>query len=812
MPSWTITHMSSNAPAILGCDDILHRKLDDVFDSQVVHDLRNALQASMVSGGAEVLANVVLPGERLADLSVHSTEQTVIIEIIPQAGAQASTTAPLTLIRSMLARLKKAPSLERALVLSTTQIRAVTGFDRVMIYKFLEDGSGEVVAESVRHGLTPFLGLRYPESDIPAQARRLYMQQWLRLIPDGRYEPAALIGDGDAAALDLSLAILRSVSPIHLEYMRNMGSAATLTVSLITRDRLWGLISCHHEVPRRVGTSTCNACELFGQIFSLQIEAKEQERELSAIAKSREAHERLIASMPPEETLFDNLGRYVDLLQELIPCDGIGLWTNGVFSGVGTLPPVEAMPDLVAFLGQYDGQQVFVSDKISDVFPPAAAYRDQASGLIAIPFSRAPRDFLFFFRKEILQVVTWGGNPHKALERTPSGDRLGPRRSFAAWREDVRGTSASWREVESKIAEALRTSLLDVILRRADLVERERRTAQESQALLIAELNHRVKNILALIRSLVRQSRHGAKSVASFTKDIEQRIQALAMAHDQITQGNWAAAPLRNLLEAEAKIWATKARSALVFEGPQVLLDSRAFQTMALVFHELMTNAAKYGALSVPSGTLRVTWAMREDGSLEIVWREEGGPKVIPPSRRGFGTVVVEQTVPFELQGKADVTYAPEGVRARFVLPASFISLKADTEEAEDSHEWTKAADLSGKRILLVEDSMMIALDAQSTLQDAEIDAEVAGSVADAIRAVEIERFDAAVLDINLSGETSFGVADCCISRHMPFVFATGYGESVIIPDRFKGVPIVSKPYDVEMLRDALGRVASPTH
>lgn len=817
LPSWKITHVSANLSSVFAgveAADLLGKGLDALLSDGVIHDLRNTLQSSMVSGSAEVLANIEVSGNgELADLMVHLSDRHAIIEAVPQAGIQVSTNAPLTLVRSMLGRLKRAPNLERALVLSASQIRAVTGFDRVMVYKFLEDGSGEVVAEALRSGLMPFLGLHYPESDIPAQARSLYLRQWLRLIPNIDYEPSPLLSVSDqegATAVDLGLAGLRASSPIHLEYLRNMGSAATLTISLITGDKLWGLIACHHEVPRRLAISTCNACELFGQILSLQIEAKEQERELSFVARSREAHERLIATMPPEDTLFDNLARYADLLRELIPCDGIGVWTDGVLSGVGSLPPVESMPALIAFLGEQDAQQVYATDRLDSVFAAAKAYRPEASGLIAIPFPRAPRDYLIFFRREIAQIVTWGGNPNKPVEPVPGGSRIGPRRSFAAWREEVSGQSRPWRTVEKKIAEGLRVSLLDVILRRADLVERERKTAQESQTLLIAELNHRVKNILALIRSLVRQSRQGAKSIASFTSDLEDRIQALALAHDQINQNGWSTAPLQRLLEAESKVWAHVSRDGLSFKGPKVLLDAQAFQTMALVFHELMTNAAKYGALSTQNGSLRVSWEIAEDGSLEILWRESGGPAVAAPTRRGFGTVVVEQTVPFELQGRAEVDYVPEGVRARFTIPASHVSLAPEGNVDEEAPAATSGGgpDLVGRRLLLVEDSMMIALDAQSTLQDAGLDVAVAGAVSDALRAIELEPFDAVVLDINLSGETSFGIADRCAARGVPFVFATGYGESVVIPERFRSAPVVSKPYVVDTLRSALARAS----
>ena len=810
--SWVVTHVSENIETGLGrpACDLLGKPIDDLLSDRVVHDLRNTLQASMVSGSAETLANVEVAGLGLCDISIHMSGDTAVLEIVPKAGGSAETITPLVLIRSMLARLKRAPTLDRALSLAASQLRAVTGFDRVLMYKFLENGSGQVIAEAVRSGLQPFLGLHYPASDIPRQARDLYLRQWLRAIPQVDYQPAQLLAIETAAGvpLDLSLATLRSVSPIHLEYLRNMGSAATLTISLITQGRLWGLISCHHEVPRRLAASTSSVCELFGQMFSLQIEAKEQERELSYISRSREAHEKLIASMPPEETLFDNLALYKDLLTDLIPSDGLGIWTAGIFSGTGILPPMESIGALVEFLSTKGPQEIFATDALDQAFPPARAYRDLVSGVVAIPFSRAPRDYLFFFRREILQVVSWGGNPNKAVE-VEDGHRIGPRKSFESWREEVSGHSKPWHPAELKIAEALRVSLLDVIVRRADLVERERRSAQESQALLIAELNHRVKNILALIRSLVRQSRHGATTIADFTSDLESRIRALAFAHDQMTQTGWTWAPLRRLLDAEIGAWSRASRPGLVFEGPDALLDPRCFQTLALVFHELMTNAVKYGSLSSPNGTLSVTWSFDRTNALKIAWREMGGPPVRAPRKRGFGSLLVEQSVPFELQGEAEITYQLEGVAAHFTIPADHVRLGQAAEVASlaDSNQDSMAA-LKGKRLLIVEDSMMIALDAQAALQGIGADVDISGTATDAKRAIDLEIFDGAVLDVNLAGETSFGVADRCTERRLPFVFATGYGESVIMPERFRSVPIVSKPYDEVALQRALGAAA----
>ncbi|MCW6508045.1 GAF domain-containing protein [Hyphomicrobiales bacterium BP6-180914] len=811
MSSWKITHLSRNIETLLSisnAEQLIGGPVENVLRHDILHDVRNVLQASTVSGQAELLPAVTL-GDMKADILAHTSGTTAIIEILPGFGAQVSNAPPMTLVRSMISRVKRAPTLERSLTLAANQIRAVTGFDRVMIYRFLDDDSGEVTAESLRAGLTPFLNLRYPASDIPAQARQLYKQQWLRMIPDVFYEPSCLLArpsDEETEPLDLGLATLRSVSPIHIEYLKNMGSSATMTISLIVGDKLWGLVACHHLVPRLISTSISSACELFGQFLSMHIDAMECHRELSHIARSREAHERLITAMPPEQTLFDDITRYEDLLKDLISCDGLGVWTRGVFSGVGSLPPVEMMPEVIAFLDTQQSHHVFATAQIAGHVPSAAAYGSLASGLLAIPLTRAPRDYLLFFRKELPQVVRWGGNPNRPVEVTEHGGRIGPRKSFAAWREEVTGQSEPWRPAELQIGEGLRVSLLDIILRRSDLNERQLLSAREGQALLVAELNHRVKNILALIRSLVRQSQKGADSIASFTSDLEQRIRALSFAHDQLTESGWTTAPLKRLLEAEAKAWARGAVAGIRFEGPPVMLDSRAYQTLALVFHEMMTNAAKYGSLSVASGHLTVRWTLSEEGGLTIEWDEKDGPRVQEPKRRGFGSVMIEQAVPFELQGEAHVEFRAAGLHARFRIPADYVTLGTGAEDV-NTQPVRNPVMLEGKRLLLVEDSMMIALDAQIALQHAGLTVDVAGTIPDAMRSVAVGGFDAVLLDINLSGETSFGIADRCVSIGVPFVFATGYGESVVTPDRFRGVPVISKPYNEQVLHAALERV-----
>ncbi|WP_246725015.1 HWE histidine kinase domain-containing protein [Beijerinckia sp. L45] len=805
LPTWAIAHVSKNAPGLFGhatAEGMIGASMETVLSPQIIHDLRNTFQAAMISGFAERMSAIAVGvHDEPHDLMIHASGALAVVEFVPCAGADTMRADPSMLVKAIMDRLRRTTSFQAFLTSAARQIRAITGYDRVMIYRFLDDDSGQVIAEALRFGLAPYMHQHYPASDIPAQARALYKRQWLRLIPAVDYTPVPVIPgiDKDGLPLDLSQASLRSVSPVHLQYLRNMGSAGTLTVSIMHGDRLWGLIACHHETPRRLSATTCAAVELFAMVFSSQIEAKEQQDELSYIAKSRETHDRLIASMEPEETIFDNLRRFGDLLREMIVCDGIGIWTNGCFEGAGIVPPDNGIEELVRLMQTKRPDRVYATTALGDELPDAMRYADQVSGVIAIPFSRSPRDILFLFRREVVQTVLWGGEPTKIVD--PATGAIGPRKSFEAWREIVRGKSLPWRSGAIDIAETLRVSLLDVILRRTDLVDRERRIAHESQALLVAELNHRVKNVLAVVGSLIRQSRPGDQTIEAFSENLQSRIQALSIAHDQLTRSHWQAAPLRPLIEAEARAWSDVGCDRLVLSGPPVMVASRAYQTLALVLHEMMTNAAKYGALSVPDGRLAISWSLDDD--LTLLWVETNGPRVEAPSRRGFGTVVTEQSIPFELHGTAVLDYLPAGVRACFTIPAEFVDASRLETKAVTAAVALKA-DLNGKTLLLVEDSMMIALDAQAMLQGCGADVELVSTTREAKRALTLNRFDAAILDVNLYSETSFTIAEDLQDRRIPFVFATGYGEMVSVPERFKDVSIVSKPYAEDSLRGAL--------
>lgn len=807
-PDWIVVRASENAADWLGqpVADMLGLPLSDILDLEAIHVIRGHLQTLRGPDAIDRIFDTVLqPGGPAFDIALHVSDGDIILE------AEPSTVEHLNagnIVRSMVGRLQQTSGFDPFCREAVRQMRALTGFDRVMVYRFDPDESGVVIAESARAGLDPYLGLHYPASDIPRQARALYERNWLRIITDVNAPSAPVLPQRDPQGrpLDLSMSTLRTVSPIHLEYLRNMGVAASLSVSILRGGKLWGLFACHHSEPRHISLERRTGAELFGQMFSWILESREREAEIAYEAKSRELHNRLMGALASGGTSLENITGFLDDIAGIVTCDGIGVWVNGEITLQGATPTAEEFRGLIRFLNRTATSRAFATDEIGKVHLPGADFTERSAGLLAVPISRAPRDFLVFFRREIARTVTWAGNPDKPAEPGPNGVRLTPRKSFEAWTEVVHGQSTPWSEADLRIAEALRITLLEVILRLTDSAEKERKTAQERQELLIAELNHRVRNILNLIRGIVAQSRSGTDSVESFAGVVGGRIQALARAHDQITTTNWGPGSLRDLVGLEAEAYLGQRADRVRLSGSDVLLEPQAFSTLALVVHELMTNSAKYGALSDSRGQVEVGWERDAAERLVIHWAESGGPPVKSPTRRGFGTTLIERSIPYELQGEAEVTYALTGLKGRFAIPSSFVQVAPQRRPAAGTRETAEAPAvlrLSGN-VLVVEDNMIIALEAEEILRTLGAGAiDMAASVHDALRLIESGRPTFALLDVNLGSETSLAVARQLHARGTPFAFATGYGESFQVPPDFGAVPIIKKPYTA----DSLGRM-----
>jgi light-regulated signal transduction histidine kinase (bacteriophytochrome) len=292
------------------------------------------------------------------------------------------------------------------------------------------------------------------------------------VIARADYEPVRLIGASDAVAtsLDLSLSTLRSVSPVHREYMRNMGTEASLSISLIRDGRLWGLVSCHNHEPRWVPFATRTACALLGQVLSLQLSAREQTEALGHRMRLQAILTPMVAVLAGHDRLADGVEACRDDLLRLVAADGVGLVSKDEVVCFGSAPAPEQVRELARWLETRAEEQVVAISALGEEFPEAREYAAVASGLLAISASRREHSWVMWFRREVVETVTWGGDPAKSVQPDASGPsaRLHPRKSFDQWREFVRGRSRPWLGPEIDVARELRVTVVDIVLRAAE--------------------------------------------------------------------------------------------------------------------------------------------------------------------------------------------------------------------------------------------------------------------------------------------------------------------------------------------------------
>jgi light-regulated signal transduction histidine kinase (bacteriophytochrome) len=808
---WLVSRVSANSADFIGLtpQEMLGQPVGAIFAADAIHALRNRITLLRGPDSVErVFSLFLMEGGPAFDVAVHFSGPLVVIEAEPASHDEMEASST---VRSMVARLAQADGMTAFLRDGARQVRALTGFDRVMVYRFADGGDGEVVAEALKPGIDSFLGLHYPASDIPAQARALYLRSIFRIIADVGAQPVPVVPalDPNGVALDMSLCLTRAVSPIHIEYLGNMGVGASLSISIIVDGKLWGLFACHHYSPRLPTFAQRSAAELFGQIFSMMLESRERAETAAYEGKARQVADRLLSAVAQDHDLLSNARWLGDIIFDTIPADGVGVYIDGQMSFSGLTPDEPAFAAIVAMLNRVAASQVYTTDSLTKILPEAAVYADRAAGILAIPLSRRPRDYVVLFRAERLRSVRWAGRQEKTIEYGPNGPRLTPRKSFEQWSQLVQGVALPFTPAELRVAEALRTALLEVILRLSDSADAERQRAHEKQELLIAELNHRVRNILSLIRGLLSQTRDSARSVDEFIGTLESRVHALARAHDQITADRWNPARLHDLIEVEAGAYLGERSDRVRLTGPDVLLTPGCFTVLALVIHEMLTNAAKYGALS-DGGSVAIDWRVDEDGSLLIDWTESDGPPVVAPTRRGFGSTVIERSIPYDLGGHAEINYRLAGIEAHFCVPSRHIvSVLPGGGRRERSRPAAPVTPglLKGRNVLLVEDNMIIAMDGEDALRDLGAEVTTAASVGRAREAIAIRPVDLAVLDFNLGHETSLPVADLLAERGIPFLFATGYGDGLELPARFEDVALVKKPYSGATLAAALGPV-----
>lgn len=477
-PDLTILQVSASSAAHVGlpAEQLLGQPLSILLHVDDYHYLRERILPRALEAAPHYLPPMVVGRQDgLFEGIAHRYQGLLLLEFEPcSTRGEARANELFADLKHTLVQLQKAASLQAFCQLAAEQVRRFTGYDRVLVYQFREDDTGRVIAEDCHPALEPFLGLHYPVSDIPRQARALYLKSWLRIMGDIDAEPAPLtplINQQTGAPLDLSYAVTRSMSPIHCEYLRNMGVQASMSISIIHEGRLWGLIACHHRSPRFIPHPVRSACEFLAHTLSLELGAKEAAEHHSYVDRLTNVHAQLIARMATAEDYRAGLlGEQLNLLAG-ITADGAAVVGERV-ALLGRTPAEPQLQELVAWLHAEVDEPVFATSALARRFAPAEAYPQLASGLLAVRLSKYQPEYLLWFRGEYRHQVAWAGDPNKPVEVGPLGARLTPRASFALWAEEVAGTAIPWIAPELEAAAALRRAILELIINRADELAR----------------------------------------------------------------------------------------------------------------------------------------------------------------------------------------------------------------------------------------------------------------------------------------------------------------------------------------------------
>ncbi|NEP00626.1 MAG: GAF domain-containing protein [Symploca sp. SIO2E9] len=476
-PELKILQFSNNCSTVFGIspEDILNSKLEDILDSYQVERLKAGLSEENLDfiNPAKVWARKNGDDYVVFDSVFHrSPDGFLILELEPTISQE---NIPFLsfyhLARASINQLQETANLRDFGQIIVEEVRKVTGFDRVMLYKFDEDGHGAVIAEEKLESMEPYLGLHYPESDIPKPARKLFSSNWIRLIPDANAQPVEVLPVHNPISqrpLDLTHSILRSASPCHLEYLHNMGVGASLTISLIKDQKLWGLIACHHLSPKYVSYELRKACEFLGRVIFSEISAREETEDYDYRMKLTYIQSALIDYMSQEENFIDGLVKREPNLLDLTSAQGAAVCFGSNCTVIGETPNQEDLNFLLQWLKSNVNEEVFATDSLPRIYPDAERFKDVASGLLAIPISK--RNYVLWFRPEVIQTVNWGGDPSKAFEATHSEGsvKLSPRKSFELWKQTVQLQSLPWKQVEIKAALELRKAIVNIVLRQAD--------------------------------------------------------------------------------------------------------------------------------------------------------------------------------------------------------------------------------------------------------------------------------------------------------------------------------------------------------
>lgn len=599
-----------------------------------------------------------------------------LVQLEPQAQLWSDAASLLGWLDRAGGTFERASDLQSLCDRAAVAFRELTGFARVMIYRFLDNEAGAVVAESRDPSLGSFLNHHFPASDIPKQARALYVRNRVRVIPNVTYTPQPL-RPAAYRQLDLSDVDLRSVSPIHLQYLKNMGVEASASTSIVKDGLLWGLVACHNQQPRGLGFGQRLACQTLAGSLARQIRAKEEAEDYRERLRLRSREDVVAGKLMADTPLKQVLTSSSEELQRMLAADGFAIIQGPALHTMGHHPGEIEIRDLASWVRQTATTSVLHTSALGSRFPAAQAYRDRCSGLLASVVSDEEPIILMWFRAEQVEVINWAGNPHKAVET--SGETLTPRTSFAAWSEEVHGQAHPWSLPEVEATQRLTRTIHDILQTRRirDLNRTLTVTLADKESLLvqkdylIKEVNHRVQNSLQLVSAfLALQARaEGSEALSASLAEAQRRLGAVALVHRRLySDDNVETIDLERYLTelvAEMKTsmgpeWAEQIKT----DFAPVLVPTDAAVNVGLILTELVINANKY-AYGGKAGPIELSLEQHRN-SYRLIVADQGQGKT--GERKGFGTRMLNAMVDRLGGTLAEVSNKP-GLRVIFTAP-----------------------------------------------------------------------------------------------------------------------------------------------
>lgn len=667
----TVTHAAGEVLRFLGAMDWQGADCAACLGDTAAHEI--------AKHQAGALRRVGFPGNPGPfDLSFHRSGGRVVVEIEPAFQVQ-DAGALLPQLEKAADALERAADLRQVCEVAAVEFHKMTGYARVMVYRFLDDGSGVVLAERTRSGMETFLNHHFPATDIPRQARALYVRNLVRVIPDIGYRPAPLVPpleEGDA--LDMSDCSLRSVSPIHLQYLKNMGVAASASVSIVKDGALWGLIACHNDVPLAIPLDVRGACRALAGSVARQIKAREDTDAYRERVRLRTFEDRVVELLLREGSLDSAMERHLDEMMRMFDADGIAVLRGRESICFGRTPGDGALRDLAAWVNTQRVQPVYSTNELGRRFKLPEEAQPVAAGLMAMVLSASEPWIVMWFRAEAVEIINWAGNPHKDV-RVDDNGVLNPRASFEAWSETVRGRARRWSLPEIEAASRLARAVSDVWQTRRirDLNRELMSTLEQKDALiqqrefLLGEINHRVQNSLQLVSSFLGmqlreiEEPRGREAI----EEARRRIAAVSLVHrrlyrsdqiDVIDAGRYVDELLDDLTVSIGSDWKAHIARDL---APALVANDKAIK-LGLVLTELVINANKY-AYDGAAGPIRISLE-EGDGVIRLIVADNG--KGRKAGGKGFGSRLLDALVT-QLDGVLEFSDNMPGTRVALTIP-----------------------------------------------------------------------------------------------------------------------------------------------